>query len=79
MSTQKDILASIDLELGGDSASTPQEPQGNYFGNLLRTGGGQGFLLGLGDELEAGLEAQRHSLPMTLAPTKTFVMRFGKR
>ena len=57
MSTQKDILASIDLELGGDSASTPQEPQGNYFGNLLRTGGGQGFLLGLGDELEAGFRS----------------------
>ena len=33
--------------------NTETAPQGNYFGNLLRTGAGQGLLLGLGDELEA--------------------------
>ena len=31
--------------------------QGNYFGNLLRTGGGQGFLLGLGDEVEGAINS----------------------
>ena len=29
--------------------NTETAPQGNYFGNLLRTGAGQGLLLGLGD------------------------------
>jgi len=53
MSRQDEILASVDLGLGDDLASPVQEPQGNYFGNLLRTGGGQGLLLGFGDELEA--------------------------
>ena len=53
MSRQDEILASVDLGLGDDLASPAQEPQGNYAGNLLRTAGGQGFLLGLGDELEA--------------------------
>lgn len=56
MSRQDDILDSIDLGLD-DSANVAPEPQGNYFGNLLRTGAGQGFALGFGDELEAGFRS----------------------
>ena len=36
---------------------SPQEPQGNYYVNLARSTAGQGFALGLGDELEAGFRA----------------------
>lgn len=57
MSTQKEILDSINLELGGGSASTPQEPQGSYAGNLLRSAVGQGFGLGLGDEIEGAINS----------------------
>jgi len=57
MSTQKEILASINLELGGNSASTPKEPQGSYAGNLVRTFAGQGFGLGLGDEIEGAINS----------------------
>lgn len=56
MSRQDDILDSVDLGLD-DSANVATEPQGNYFGNLLRTGAGQGFALGFGDELEAGFRS----------------------
>ena len=37
--------------------NAPQDIQGNYYGNLGRTAVGQGFLLGFGDELEAGFSA----------------------
>ena len=56
MNTQDEILASLDLGLGDDTEAA-QQPQGNYYGNLGRTAVGQGFLLGFGDELEAGFSA----------------------
>ena len=56
MNTQDEILASLDLGLGDDTEAA-QQPQGNYFGNLARTFAGQGFALGLGDELEAGFRS----------------------
>lgn len=48
--------------LPSNESNTEMAPQGNYFGNLLRTGGGQGFLLGLGDELEAGFKSAASQL-----------------
>lgn len=56
MNTQDEILASLDLGLNDDTEAA-QQPQGNYFGNLARTFAGQGFALGLGDELEAGFSS----------------------
>ena len=56
MNTQDEILASLDLGLGDDTEAA-QQPQGNYYGNLARTFAGQGFALGLGDELEAGFRS----------------------
>lgn len=57
MKSQNEILAEIDLGLDDSVDTGIKPPEGNYFGNLVRTGLGQGFALGFGDEIEGAFRS----------------------